>query len=106
MTDVFALGIAQAKEDLDKAWHYTYGDGADPVTGQAFATMAVAEALVAIAPLIREIGDQLDTFPRSPRRCDEIDSMGQQCNLRFGHVGGHRVGLGPHRLDPTEGPGR
>jgi hypothetical protein len=49
---------------LDRAYHFTYGDGADPRTGNALATEAVGRGLLALIPLVREIGDQLDTLPR------------------------------------------
>lgn len=39
----------EAEHLLDRANHYTYGDGGDVATGQAFATEAVGHALLALA---------------------------------------------------------
>jgi hypothetical protein len=58
--------------------------------------MAQAHATLAQVVYLREIGDQLDTFPRPGRRCGEVDNLGQQCNLSHGHGEGHRVGGGSH----------
>lgn len=37
----------KAEEMAESAWHYIYGDGGDPVTGAAFATLAQAHATLA-----------------------------------------------------------
>ncbi|MEV5449981.1 hypothetical protein [Streptomyces sp. NPDC052535] len=39
---------SEAERLLSQAHHYTYGDGADPVTGQALATEAIGHALLAV----------------------------------------------------------
>ncbi|SFF12084.1 hypothetical protein SAMN05216251_108249 [Actinacidiphila alni] len=39
----------EAERLLDRAHHYTYGDGGDPITGTAFATEAAAHATLALA---------------------------------------------------------
>ncbi|MFI1767495.1 hypothetical protein ACH41H_36360 [Streptomyces sp. NPDC020800] len=39
----------EAERLLARAHHYTYGDGADPLTGQALATEAIGHALLANA---------------------------------------------------------
>ncbi|MET9122979.1 hypothetical protein [Streptomyces sp. NPDC004528] len=39
----------EAEQLLARAHHYTYGDGADPVTGHALATEALAHATLAAA---------------------------------------------------------
>lgn len=39
---------ATARARLDKAYHFTWGDGGDPVVGQALATEAVAYAVLAL----------------------------------------------------------
>lgn len=52
----------QANRLIDQAHHYTYGDGADPVTGNAFASEAVAHAInaqTAALVLIAEILDHM-----------------------------------------------
>lgn len=49
---------------LERANHFTYGDGGDSRVGQALATEAVGRGLLALIPLVKEIGDQLDTIPR------------------------------------------
>ena len=43
-------------EQLDlMADHYIYGDGADPIVGQAFATRALTHATLAVAGFTREL---------------------------------------------------
>jgi len=37
----------EAERLLKQAYHYTYGDGADPVTGNALASAAIGHALLA-----------------------------------------------------------
>lgn len=39
---------SEAERLLSQAHHFTYGDGADPVTGQALATEAIGHALLAV----------------------------------------------------------
>ncbi|MFE2045705.1 hypothetical protein ACFXAZ_33280 [Streptomyces sp. NPDC059477] len=39
----------EAERLLDRAHHFTYGDGGDPVTGAALATAAQAHATLALA---------------------------------------------------------
>jgi hypothetical protein len=43
-----------------RANHYTYGDGADPVTGNALATEAVAHAINAQTAVLVTIAEILD----------------------------------------------
>ena len=87
---------------LDRAYHFTYGDGADPRTGNALATEAVGRGLLALIPLVKEIGDQLDTLPRA-FRCDEVDRQGQRCIRSVGHEGPHSAG-DRDRLDTAPRP--
>lgn len=53
---------------------------------------AQVHAILALVPLLREIGDQLDTLHLRLSRCDEVDRLGQHCVLRPGHEGLHRAG--------------
>lgn len=40
---------ADAERLIERAWHYVHGDGADPVVGAGFASMAQAHATLALA---------------------------------------------------------
>lgn len=44
----------QAEKLADQANHYTYGDGADPVTGAALAAEAQVHATLSVAAAIAE----------------------------------------------------
>lgn len=52
---------AEAEHLVERAYHYIYGDGADPATGAGFAAMAQAHATLA-------------TIPATPRRGDEFEA--------------------------------
>ncbi|MFI0576163.1 hypothetical protein [Streptomyces tendae] len=57
---------SEAERLLSQANHYTYGDGADPVTGQALAVEAIGHALLAV--VARQEGEkssrEADATPR------------------------------------------
>jgi len=54
----------EAERLLKKANHFTYGDGADPVTGAAFAAEAQVHATLAlVAAQTAPAGPQLETEP-------------------------------------------
>lgn len=57
---------ARAQRLLDRAEHFTYGDGADPVTGAACAAQAQAHAALALVAATVDAADEkgLDTVTR------------------------------------------
>jgi hypothetical protein len=57
----YSTEAATPQDDMDEARrlnnradHYVYGDGADPLVGQAFATMALVHATLALAGYTRD----------------------------------------------------
>jgi len=46
--------MEESRRLLQRANHYLYGDGADPVTGAGFAQMATAQATLALAGFMRD----------------------------------------------------
>lgn len=86
--------VREIKSLLDRAHHFTYGDGADPEVSQALATESIGRALLALIPLVAEIGDQLDRLPTA-MRCSEVDRHGQRCHKAIGHAGKHSVPVKP-----------
>jgi hypothetical protein len=50
----------QAIRLTDQAHHYTYGDGADPVTGNALANEATARAINGLTAIMVTIAEILD----------------------------------------------
>lgn len=75
----------------DQSHHYSYGDGADPATGVAFAGEAQARALVYLADTLREV-----LLPRGKVLVDQCATAetgtGPQCLKHEGHDGDHDFG--------------
>jgi len=76
----------EAERLLKKATHYSYGDGADPVTGAALAAEAQVHATLALAAATRDAG-----IPRGQvlvEQCRTAESAyGRQCTKAEGHKG-------------------
>lgn len=84
----------EANRLLGRAHHYTYGDGADPVTGNALATEAVAHALqgltAAVVMLTEAQPDNLyeldgwrEVIPRAPLpTCRSKEARRSECTER------------------------
>jgi hypothetical protein len=70
--------MEESRRLLQRANHYLYGDGADPVTGAGFAQMAAAQALLAQAGFIRDA-----LHPSSTRETTDICTCG---HMRVHHV--------------------
>lgn len=84
--------LRRAENYLDTSVRHT--DSADPRDKEIAthrALQSIGYALLALAPAIIEIGDQLDRLPRA-LRCDEVDRLGQRCVRSIGHQGNHRAG--------------
>lgn len=85
----------RAEESLQTSRNHT--DSSDPGDNRIATHMAlqgIGWALLALVPLVREISDQLDTFPRPGPQCAYRDPVGgRRCHLEPGHDGGHRIGV-------------
>lgn len=66
-----------------------------PATGVHNADIAIAQvhATLAAVEVLHEIAHAVGVVRAAPR-CEVMDTLGQQCRLRAGHDGLHKVGLG------------
>lgn len=82
----------RARSLLETSYRHTdSGDPLDAKIATHTALQGIGYALLALIPLVREIGDQLDRIPRA-LRCDEVNRLGQRCVRRIGHEGHHSAG--------------
>lgn len=62
---------ARAQHLLDRAEHFTYGDGADPVVGAACAAQAQAHATLA------QVAATIDAAEHAGAGQTQVDALGQ-----------------------------
>ncbi|WP_019547623.1 MULTISPECIES: hypothetical protein [Streptomycetaceae] len=83
----------EAERLADMAHHYTYGDGADSVTGAALAAEAQVHATLALA-----VAASVAAIPRGKVLADQCRTAepahGRQCLKADGHSDGHDFGFG------------